>query len=220
MLRFCRHMKLAAPGLCALLLSIGCGDSNFEKVDKSQVSDASHPPTTEETKLGIPQPPPMRGDPDKQSTAGVEWQVPAEWGRDRARPMRAATYLLGVEGHAAECGVFFFGEGQGGEVQDNIDRWIGQFSRPDGSDPKDAAIIQTRTVNDLSVTSIELTGTYNLSMGGPANSRQVPMAGYKLIGAIVEAPQGPLFFKLVGPADVVDEGAAAFWTMIESVRRY
>ena len=47
----------------------------------------------------------------------------------QSKPMRKATYGIpaapGAE--AGECGVFFFGKGQGGSVDDNLSRWAGQF---------------------------------------------------------------------------------------------
>ena len=40
--------------------------------------------------------------------------------------MRAATYM--VDG--AECVVYFFGAGQGGSIEANVERWKGQFRQP------------------------------------------------------------------------------------------
>jgi len=52
------------------------------------------------------------------SAGGVRWVAPAQWQAAAPRPMRAATYTVpaapGAE--AGECGVFFFGKGQGGTV--------------------------------------------------------------------------------------------------------
>ena len=53
--------------------------------------------------------------------------------------MRLATYQVPESG---ECGVYYFGQGQGGGVEANIDRWIGQFQ---GS--KDYAKMEKRTIS-------------------------------------------------------------------------
>ena len=64
--------------------------------------------------------------------------------------MRAATYTVG-EG---ECAVFYFGAGQGGGVQANIDRWIGQF------EPEGKPVTAKRTINGLAVTTIDVSAEH------------------------------------------------------------
>ena len=63
------------------------------------------------------------------AAGGVRWTVPAGWQAPSERPMRVATYKIpaaaGTED--GECGVFFFGKGQGGSVEDNLARWRAQF---------------------------------------------------------------------------------------------
>src|SRR5262245_13882966 len=65
-----------------------------------------------------------------ESAAGVHWTAPAGWKTDAPQPMRAATYTVAaVPGDKAnaDCVVYFFGAGQGGTVDANIERWKGQF---------------------------------------------------------------------------------------------
>src|SRR5712664_3222342 len=64
------------------------------------------------------------------SAAGVSWTVPKRWTEEPRRAMRVATYRIPAapkDSEPAECGVFYFGAGQGGEVASNVDRWISQF---------------------------------------------------------------------------------------------
>src|ERR1700751_3504745 len=80
-----------------------------------------------------------------ESVAGLKWTPPAGWKSSGATTMRAATYPVApVQGDsdAAECVVYFFGVGQGGSVQANIDRWEGQFTSPGGK-PAQAKVIKT-----------------------------------------------------------------------------
>src|SRR6266571_4022629 len=60
---------------------------------------------------------------------GVRWTVPSRWTEQPSRSMRAAPYSIsGSKGaEAAECGVFYFGKGRGGGVEENITRWSQQF---------------------------------------------------------------------------------------------
>jgi hypothetical protein len=146
------------------------------------------------------------------SGAGIRWTIPPTWKAEAQRPMRLATYTVAPGG---ECGVYFFGSGQGGSVEANLDRWIGQFAQPDGKPSKEAAKIAKRTIHGWTVTTVDVSGAYT-GMGGPTMQPGTPMAGYRLLGAIVEGPQGSIFFKFTGPAKTVAESQAAFEKMLAS----
>jgi hypothetical protein len=154
------------------------------------------------------------------TAGGIKWTAPTGWKSLGERPMRAATYVVPAapgDREDGECAVFYFGPGQGGGVQANIDRWIGQFDQPDGKASKSLAKTQKRTVNGLAVTTIDLTGTYT-GAGGPMGPK-VTKPGYRLLGGIVEAPQGAVFFKFTGPAKTVTAQEAAFQKLLGSVSR-
>lgn len=149
------------------------------------------------------------------SAAGISWSVPARWNAQPERPMRAATYRIpgrqaDVEG--AECAVFFFGAGQGGSVEANVQRWIGQF------ETSETPARSAQQVNGLNVERIALGGTY-LASGGPMMQSADPKPNYRLLGAIVEAPEGNVFFKLTGPAPAVAAAQAEFDQLVSSIRR-
>jgi len=130
--------------------------------------------------------------------------------------MRAATYSVPAaagDSEPAECAVFFFGQGQGGGVQANIDRWIGQFQEKPAAPPQ----AKKRMVSGLAVTTIEYGGTF--LAGGPMQPNRAAKAGYYMIGVIVEAPQGNVFFKLTGPAKTVKASRAGFDKMISSLKK-
>jgi hypothetical protein len=152
---------------------------------------------------------------------GIKWTPPAEWKAQGERPMRVATYTIPAakgDSEPGELAVFYFGPGQGGGVEANIDRWIGQFEQPDGKPSKALAKRQKRTLNGLPVTTIDLPGTY-MASAGPMAPAKVSKPGYRLLGAIVEGPQGAVFFKLTGPAKTVAAGEAAFEKLLSSVSR-
>jgi hypothetical protein len=154
------------------------------------------------------------------SGAGMRWTAPANWKSEAERPMRLATYTIphaAGDAHDGECGVYYFGPGQGGSVQANLDRWIGQFVQADGKPSKSAAKIDKRTVRGMQVTTVDVSGAYT-GMGGPlAKPGGQPERGYRLLGAIVEGPQGSVFFKFTGPAKTVAQNKAAFDKMLASL---
>jgi hypothetical protein len=141
------------------------------------------------------------------TAGGIKWTPPPSWKAEAQRPMRAATYTMPGDG---ECVVYYFGPGQGGSVEDNIKRWSSQF--PDGK-PQ----VEKKTIRGLQVTTIDVSGSYT-GAGGPMGTRQT-RAGYRLLGAIVEAPQGPVFFKFTGPAKTVAARQKEFESLLQSVSR-
>src|SRR5262249_4883147 len=113
--------------------------------------------------------PAFAGDVVRTETVGLRFAVPKAWTRVPApSDVRAAQWKIpGSGGEGGELILFFFGKGKGGSVQDNVDRWIGQFTEPDGRPARDAAVTTIRTVNGLHVTSVDIAGTYRgAPMGG------------------------------------------------------
>jgi hypothetical protein len=148
------------------------------------------------------------------TAAGVKWTVPASWKLEATRPMRVATYAIpaAAGAEAGECGVFFFGKGQGGGVDENLNRWVSQFEG--GAPPKKSE----KTVGGWKVHLVDVSGTY-LAPGGPMMQSQGKKPGYRLLGAIVEAPNGMVFFKCTGPAATISKAQADFDRMIGSLAK-
>ena len=148
------------------------------------------------------------------SAGGIRWSVPAGWQVGAPQPMRAASYTIpaapGAE--AGGCGVFFFGKGQGGGVEDNLQRWTSQFEG--GSAPKKSE----QKINGLTVHRIEISGSY-LAPSGPAMQSQGKKPGWLLNGAIVEAPDGLVFFKSVGPAATIQKAQPQIEEMLKSITK-
>jgi hypothetical protein len=154
------------------------------------------------------------------SGGGIKWIQPAQWQPQAQRPMRAATYSVPAaagDKAAGECAVYYFGQGQGGTVEANIDRWIGQFQQPDGKPSNQAAKVVHVTVHGLKVTTLDVSGAYT-GMGGPTMQPGAPTAGYRLLGAIAEGPKGSIFIKFTGPAKTVEANRPAFEKMIQSLQ--
>ncbi len=135
--------------------------------------------------------------------------------------MRAATYTVPAaagDKEDGECGVFYFGQGQGGSVDANLKRWIGQFQQPGGKPSDSVAKTQKKTIHGINVTIVDVSGTYT-GAGGPMMAAQTPKPGYRLLGAIAEGPEGPIFFKFAGPAKTVAASQAKFDAMVQSIAK-
>ena len=132
------------------------------------------------------------------SQNGLSYTIPDHWIEENpSSAMRKAQFRLpGVDGAGdAELAVFVF-PGGGGGIQANINRWIGQFKQPDGSNSMDKAEIKKIESNGLPINIVYVTGTYNpMTMGGSTTE----LKNYAMIAAIVETSTDPWFFKTVGP---------------------
>jgi hypothetical protein len=138
---------------------------------------------------------------------------PADWRWiEPTSSMRKAQ--LGIPGadkkDAGEVIFFYFGEGGGGGVKANIDRWLGQFEEP--RDKINAKTEET-TVNGRKVTYVQADGTYLSGMPGGAKTRQT---NTMLLGAILESDRGNVFIRATGPAAVLKSSQATFRKMVES----
>ncbi len=129
---------------------------------------------------------------------GWQWIVPSS-------PMRKAQLNIGSPGSdPVEVTFFHFGQGQGGGVQANVDRWFGQFQNAKTGQ-------SLETLGKTRVTFVQAAGTFLSGMpGGPTS----PKEGYELRGAILESDSGDVFVKMTGPASAVQSAEAAFRAMI------
>jgi hypothetical protein len=151
------------------------------------------------------------------SVAGLRWTPPPGWKNEGSRPMRAATYSVPPapgDHENAECVVYFFGAGQGGGTEANVERWKGQFRQPDGK-PVDAPA-HKRMIHGMAVTTLDISGEYS-GMGGPMAAQKSVKSGYRLLGAIVEGQGGSVFFKFTGPAKTVAANQKKFEQLLESI---
>jgi len=143
-------------------------------------------------------PPGMRRVPPKNAMRKASYEVPRASG----------------DSEDGELAVFYFGPGQGGSIDANVDRWVKQFSGISERDVKRA----DREANGLRQHTVEIEhGTFEagpMAMGGSKG----PKKDYALAGAIVETPSGAYFFKMTGPARTVAAARAPFLQLLDSVR--
>jgi len=163
-----------------------------------------------------PMPMPMEGVNDMQENdlpaageATIAWTAPPRWmSVPNPSSMRLATFKIprvsGDEGDP-ELSVTQVG----GDVDSNIDRWIGQFDEA----AQKTAQRSTKTVRGMKVTFVEIEGAFSGGMG-PSKGVQ---KGWALLGAIVETSPMPHFFKLTGPAKSVKAARAELEGMIDTI---
>jgi hypothetical protein len=145
--------------------------------------------------------------------------APADWTiKPVTSSMRAADFLLPAKpGADAELIVYYFGTSGAGSVDDNLDRWLGQFQQPDGKKSRDAAKIEKTQFAGQDATFVSVTGRF-VAQAMPGATEAVDKQDQALLAAIVGSPSGPYYFKLVGAKSTVDANAAAFRAMLGSLK--
>jgi hypothetical protein len=148
----------------------------------------------------------------------LKFRVPAGWvEEERTSSMRVAQYRLPkAEGDTEDASLvlYYFGQGQGGSVTANIDRWLAQIKQPDGSPVKGAKDEQL-VANGLKVTTVDLSGTY-VAETAPGSGTFNNKPNYRLRAAVVETPNGNYYLKLVGPEKTVTQWNDSFLSYIKS----
>src|SRR5262245_6712029 len=158
----------------------------------------------------------------RTQAAGLRFSHPSDWVRVPApSDMRAAQFRVpkgSGDAEDAEGVLFFFGEGKGGSADDNLERWYGQMTQPDGKASKDAGVVTIKTINGTKVTALDLPGTYKgmPAPGAPATAK----SGYRLLAAVIEGKGGPWFFRIVGPDATVKAAKSSFDALLESVEAH
>lgn len=169
-------------------------------VDPHLALPANHPPIPSST---LPHLADMRDEKPQ-----IRWKVPSAWLVVAGNPVRLATYRLPAASGAdddAEVSV----TRAGGDVDANVHRWIGQFDEA-GPDTR-----EDKTIAGYKVAIVEVTGTYTGNAMSPSQSAN--KKGWSLLGAIVQTPGSPYFFKAVGPSASVKAARKAFLEMIDGL---
>jgi hypothetical protein len=193
-------------GACALS---GCKSS---ETTKPAAKPANSAPESVET---APPPAPRTTPAAADSELKIKWDDPEGWQRVKpSSSMRKASYKIppvAGESAPAELAVFYFGSEQGGTVEANMKRWVGQFKGVKDSDVQRSE----RSANGLTQHVIRIvSGDFAAGMFGPAKAKP----GYGLLGAVVESPSGMYFFKMTGPSKTVSSAEAAFDKMLDGMK--
>ncbi len=161
--------------------------------------------------------------PPSDAKAELQYEPPADWKAvPPASALRKAQYALPrAEGddEDGELIVFFFGRGEGGSVENNIARWRGQFTKPDGEPlgPEAGVTEIFDAESGLKVTLLDVSGRF-----APGAMPGAPVVGprdnYRMFAAVVETPGGPWFFKATGPASTMEKHRDALKALLAGAK--
>lgn len=130
----------------------------------------------------------------------IKWDVPQGWSSVAASAMRYASFAAEQNGEKADISVVTFA-GDGGSDADNVNRWRQQIGLPAMETGALSSVIASVQAGQINFSTIDMTG---------ATARVV--AGWARHDGRV------WFFKLTGPASVVEQEKPKFVKFLESVR--
>jgi len=152
----------------------------------------------------------------------VTLQADAEWRASTpSLSMRKAQFTLpraAGDPEDAELVVYYFGAGQGGSVEANLERWYTQFAQPDSSASADKAQVTRDTIDGMNLTMVDLSGTY-VAPVTPGSAESYNKPNFRMLAAVLETSEGPYFFKLVGPEQTMAQRASSFQQFMKSARK-
>lgn len=146
---------------------------------------------------------------------GLRYLLPIKWTAEKpSNPMRLAQIRIPpLSNELHGDGLLVISAGIGGSVEDNVARWIAQFTETEGVPTQQDLQISG---SPLLVTQVIATGTYNAGMPGQAPDLKPETT---LWGAIVQnGPEGTVFFKAVGPKQTMAERTVAWDILIRNLK--
>lgn len=138
-------------------------------------------------------------------TGGLVWTAPAAWKAMTGSSMRKGSYAIGPEGGpVADLAITAFPGNVGGDLA-NVNRWLGQLSRPPITEAELPATLTPFSAHGLAMQVVDLTG----------GTAEAPL---RMLGVIVPHAGSTWFFKLTGPDALVAKEKPAFLEFLQTVK--
>lgn len=133
---------------------------------------------------------------DHDATAGEFTFTPTEAWKKMKPTSRMVSAMYEHAETKTTLKIYYFGPGQGGGVEANLQRWRGQFE----DEPKVKETLVKKDFDGNNVHLLQLDGTF---LDGPPFGPKTPKKGSTMLGAILESDRGAVFLKTSGKAEVM-----------------
>jgi hypothetical protein len=138
--------------------------------------------------------------PAPSSRPEIKWEVPPGWAPAPASAMRYASFTAEKNGEKADISVVTFPGDGGGDVE-NVNRWRQQIGLPGIGVEQIQSMITPEHAGDLHLYTIDMAG-----------------ASARVLAAWTRQNGRAWFFKLTGPANVVEQEKPKFAAFLQSIR--
>jgi hypothetical protein len=154
---------------------------------------------------------------------GLKSHIPAAWkAQSPSGQERVYQFIIPKsEGDKddAQLIVFFFGAGQGGGIEANIQRWKNMVKPAEGAKESDTYKTTESKVGDVKVTMFEANGTYMFKKRAfDPNEKPEPRPDYRMVAVIFESKNGPYYFRMYGPQKTMEANKKGFEDWIKNFK--
>ncbi len=141
-------------------------------------------------------------DPNPMHLGGLSFRPSLTWKFHGQRGDTAAWFTygpLGEETRQASLTVHFVPKDDAPDYTEYFSYWLSLMDYSRLANPESAALRHDREADGMTVHVQSLHGRYIPSLGQLGPDETSPLPGYRLVGIVVEAPEGLVLFELVGP---------------------
>lgn len=149
------------------------------------------------------------------SIDGLSSRAPADWKEvETNKQFRYKEFQLPRQGDDkadAELIIFYFGEGGGGGIADNLKRWKGMFQAPAGKSIEDVSKVEKLKIGNVEATYLDVQGTYLYKFPPfDPNAKITKKENFRRLGVVFASEKGPYFITVTGPAKTVESQKKSF----------
>jgi hypothetical protein len=194
-----------------LALPLAAGACREGKIEDYRIAKETDAPAPAAGQAAAAMPP--AGAPGADHTApfltsrpgtALVWTAPAAWKKKQNSSMRKGSYTVGEEGTGADMAITAFPGDVGGDLA-NVNRWRGQVGLAPIADSELTRALTPLEANGLKIAYVDL-------LGG------TPEQPVRMLGALVPFDGSTWFFKLTGPAALVEKEKPAYLKLLGSVK--
>jgi hypothetical protein len=143
---------------------------------------------------------------------GLKSAAPASWKEEApSNQMRLAQFKLPKAKDDANDAELIIFKNAGGSVRDNVNRWKGQFTPPDGKNIDDVAKVADIKIAGHDATLLDVHGTYTYKQRPfDPNDKGEKRPDYRMLAIQFQGPTNLYHIRLVGPAKTVEQYKKGF----------
>ena len=146
-----------------------------------------------------------------KGASALACSIPKAWvDQATTSASRLAQWAIGKKDKATLT-VYWFGKKGAGTSKANLARWQKQLKG------KDVATTSPATPKGFKAHMVDKSGTYVAEVR-PGSPQRRNEKDWRMLAAVLETPEGPLYLKFVGPAKTVAQGEAEFLALLNSFK--